>query len=323
MAAMEANPSPSKSGTPEEVLPELIVSLRLPLRRILARYRIPHQDGGDLLQATFLILLSKWEQVESPGAWLVGVLRKRCIIYWRRRRSENERYVPLEDGRDFPVDGEQGRRALAVDLKRLAVGLSARDRRMVVMQYRLGMVDAEVAKATGLRPRSIRKTMNRALHQMRWQANALASWRKVSGPSTSGADAWMGSATAKALGRREDRCPLTWPIAVRAYLSTARYARSTCREYEAHLLRAEGILEFSGFGHLVRDALAAYRAAVVMGPPQAARQALCALRGFLEWGGELGLHELPESVIREVLRPPGGAQRATRRGRPQHWRRGN
>jgi len=58
------------------------------LRRILFRFRIPAQDADDLLQETFLVLVSKQESVRNPDAWLQATLSNRCILYWRRRRSQ-------------------------------------------------------------------------------------------------------------------------------------------------------------------------------------------------------------------------------------------
>jgi RNA polymerase sigma factor (sigma-70 family) len=57
------------------------------LRRILFRYRIPARDADDLLQETFLVLVSKQESVRNTEAWLQATLSNRCVLYWRRRRS--------------------------------------------------------------------------------------------------------------------------------------------------------------------------------------------------------------------------------------------
>lgn len=58
------------------------------LRRILFRYRIPARDADDLLQETFIVLVSKQESVRNPDAWLQATLSNRCVLYWRRRRSQ-------------------------------------------------------------------------------------------------------------------------------------------------------------------------------------------------------------------------------------------
>src|SRR6202044_1487751 len=107
-------------GTPDEVLPELIRALHPDLRRILARHRIPYQDGGDLLQTSLLILLSKWSKVRSPRGWLIGGLEYRCILCCRRRRREEQRCLPLAPCPHPPFDGDQPQREVAMDLSRLA-----------------------------------------------------------------------------------------------------------------------------------------------------------------------------------------------------------
>ena len=57
------------------------------LRRILFRYRIPARDADDLLQETFLVLVSKQDSVRNLDAWLQATLSNRCVLYWRRRRG--------------------------------------------------------------------------------------------------------------------------------------------------------------------------------------------------------------------------------------------
>jgi len=58
------------------------------LRRILFRYRIPARDADGLLHETLLVLVSKQENVRNPDAWLQATLSNRCVLYWRRRRSQ-------------------------------------------------------------------------------------------------------------------------------------------------------------------------------------------------------------------------------------------
>jgi RNA polymerase sigma factor (sigma-70 family) len=302
--------STGAGGTPEEVLPDLMRSLHSDLRRILARHGIPYQDGGDLVQTTLLILLSKWNEVRSPRGWLIGVLENRCILYWRRRRLEEQRTLPLDSCPQPLIDGDQRQREVAMDMARLARGLPERDRRIVAMRYQLGMTDSAVAKRIGLRPASIRKAMHRALAQMRRESEAFGR-RRARRPASQ--DPLSAAASCAAA--------LSWPVAVRAFLASMSYARSTRLAYATHLLRAESTLGFRGFDQLAGDHLAAYRAVVAARPGQSGRLALGALRGFLTWTGALGLHGLADTTIRETLRPPG-AQRATLRGRPPAWRQG-
>jgi RNA polymerase sigma factor (sigma-70 family) len=78
-------PTPPRSEVPS--LAEALERVGPKLRRILFRYRIPARDADDLLQETFLVLVSKQESVRNPEAWLQATLSNRCVLYWRRRRG--------------------------------------------------------------------------------------------------------------------------------------------------------------------------------------------------------------------------------------------
>jgi DNA-directed RNA polymerase specialized sigma24 family protein len=78
-------PTPPRSEVPS--LAEALERVGPKLRRILFRYRIPARDADDLLQETFLVLVSKQESVRNPEAWLQATLSNRCVLYWRQRRG--------------------------------------------------------------------------------------------------------------------------------------------------------------------------------------------------------------------------------------------
>ena len=44
-------------------------------------------DAEDILQDAQLTLLYKWDKVRSPESWLIGTVKKKCIMYWRKRRG--------------------------------------------------------------------------------------------------------------------------------------------------------------------------------------------------------------------------------------------
>src|SRR4030081_511966 len=84
---MTCHPEPP---TAEEELPleQILQHVEPKLKRVLWRYRIPLQDADDLLQETFLIMVSKSGSIRNPGPCLLAPLANRCIIYWRRHRSQ-------------------------------------------------------------------------------------------------------------------------------------------------------------------------------------------------------------------------------------------
>jgi RNA polymerase sigma factor (sigma-70 family) len=135
------------------------------LKRVLSRYRIPAQDVDDLLQDTFLIMISKWGSIRNPEAWLLGTLANRCILYWRKHRS---RLWDLVDSAilELLADVEappQEKADLRYDLDTLLSRLPDRCRSVLRLRYGFGCSTAEAAERTGYCKSSIRKVTRRCL----------------------------------------------------------------------------------------------------------------------------------------------------------------
>src|SRR3954453_13438678 len=99
----------------EPSLEEILARAEPRLKRVLSRYRIPPQDADDILQETFLIMVSKAGRPPNPDAWLVPTLANRCIIYWRRQRSKlwdlvDTTILELLADVEGPPQGTAGRR---------------------------------------------------------------------------------------------------------------------------------------------------------------------------------------------------------------------
>jgi len=56
------------------------------LKRLLASYRIPIADAEDLVQDSLLKLVYRLDKVPDPELWLLGTLRRHCLMYWRGYR---------------------------------------------------------------------------------------------------------------------------------------------------------------------------------------------------------------------------------------------
>lgn len=153
------------SNWAETSLEETLIRVEPRLRRILTRYRIPAQDAEDLLQETFLIMVSKVETIRNPEAWLLGTLANRCILYWRKYRS---RLWDLVDTTilEMLADAEaptQERWDLRFDLDTLLSNLPDRCRSVLRLRYGLGCSTAEAAERMGYCQSSIRKVTRRCL----------------------------------------------------------------------------------------------------------------------------------------------------------------
>jgi RNA polymerase sigma factor (sigma-70 family) len=149
----------------EPSLEDILIRMEPRLKRVLSRYRIPVQDADDLLQETFLIMISKAGSIRNHDAWLLGTLANRCIIYWRKHRS---RLWDLVDATilELLADAEappQETSDLRFDLDALLANLPDRCRSVLRLRYGFGCSTAEVAEKMGYCKSSIRKVNRRCL----------------------------------------------------------------------------------------------------------------------------------------------------------------
>jgi RNA polymerase sigma factor (sigma-70 family) len=148
---------------------ELFHRLQPRLQRILGRFQVPHQDAEDLLQEAFVLYLLR-SHVRDPEAWLIGTIRKRCIVHWRRRSLRASLLEPLRP-EDLTGFGRPARSGVALDdrlkLKEALARLSLRDRRLLWLRYVVECSGGEIADALGIAPQSIRKLLLRARERLR------------------------------------------------------------------------------------------------------------------------------------------------------------
>ena len=156
------NPDPTSAA---ESISQVLGRVRPALERVLGSYDIPPEDAEDVLQDTYLTLLYKWEKVQCPEAWLVGTLRKKCIMYWRKRRK---RIIDAMDAAILELLSEperpsQERQDLSRDFDRVLGRLPERCQRLLRLRYIFGYGPGEVAVEMGYQPSSIRKITSRCL----------------------------------------------------------------------------------------------------------------------------------------------------------------
>jgi RNA polymerase sigma factor (sigma-70 family) len=158
-----------------ESLNKLLPKVQPKLERILCYYQIPPQDAEDLIQDSVLTLLYKWEKIHSAEAWLLATLKRRCLMYWRSRRSR------LTDAVDMtilellakPASPQQEKKELSHDLERVLEHLPMRCQNLLRLRYGLGYKPAEVADRMGYRASSIRKVASRCLAALTRQLVAV------------------------------------------------------------------------------------------------------------------------------------------------------
>jgi RNA polymerase sigma factor (sigma-70 family) len=135
------------------------------LRRLLATYRIPREDAEDVLQQTLLALLYHWERVRDPECWLLGTLKRHCLMYWRRNRRQLYAAVDstVLEWLSQPLAPQQERDDLMHDLESALSQLPPRCRSLLELRFRLGYEPPEVAAQLGYQPSSIGKLTARCL----------------------------------------------------------------------------------------------------------------------------------------------------------------
>lgn len=155
------------------------------LKRMLALYRIPPEDAEDLVQQALLALLYQWEQVRDPESWLMGTLKRHCLMYWRkdRRRIYSAVDSALLEWLSGAVSPPQERADLLCDLDNLLGRLPSRCRSVLRLRFRWGYEPPEVARHLGYRESSIGKITTRCLAAL--SRELLAAGEEPQDPSRS------------------------------------------------------------------------------------------------------------------------------------------
>ncbi len=151
---------------------ELLERVEPRLKGLLWSYRIPTDDAADLFQDTFFSLLYSAHEVNDPEAWLLGTLKRKCLMYWRRRRRSLYDAVDetLLEWLAAPMAPPQEREQLLADLANLIERLPPKCRKVLRLRFLLGYEPQEVAQKLGYSSGSMGKTTHRCLaalsHQM-------------------------------------------------------------------------------------------------------------------------------------------------------------
>jgi RNA polymerase sigma factor (sigma-70 family) len=155
----------------KEPLDQLLRRLRPRLKQVLARYRVPAHDAEDLVQEALVATIQKWSEIQDPEAWILVTLRNRCIVYWRKRRSNlyNSVDTVILELLTEPVAAPQERAELLWDLNGLMEDLPARCRKLLQLRYGLGYEPSEVAEQMGYHPSSVRKVARRCMAALTYQ----------------------------------------------------------------------------------------------------------------------------------------------------------
>ncbi len=158
---IEEDPSTRLRAAVLEVTPQI--------RQVLSRYNIPLEDGEDLLQDSLLVVLERLNgggaPILEPAGFLIGVLRRQCLMYWRQRRSRQE--LPLDEMEEPRERPSQRRVEHRQELRALLSLLKSSQKRMLFLRLYLGYSSREVAASLGVAQSTVRKGMHRTRRKLR------------------------------------------------------------------------------------------------------------------------------------------------------------
>jgi RNA polymerase sigma factor (sigma-70 family) len=158
-------------ATPDEIpdpplsFDEFLKGMEPRLKKLLTTYRIPAEDAEDVLQQTLLALLYQWDRVRDPESWLLGTLRRHCLVYWRNSRRKIYAAVDLTvlEWLSEPVASNQEKADMLCDLDNLLGRLPSRCRSLLQLRFRMGYEAPEIARRLGYQASSIGKITVRCL----------------------------------------------------------------------------------------------------------------------------------------------------------------
>lgn len=139
-------------GTPGDVA-ELFRMYRAPMIRMAYVLTNDSAIAEEIVQDAFLKVHASWPRLDNPAGYLRTTVVNGCYSFHRRRAIE-QRHAPRVVDSSFQIPDELGD-ALAK--------LGDRQRVVLALRYYCDLPDAEIARAIGARPSTVRSLIRRAL----------------------------------------------------------------------------------------------------------------------------------------------------------------
>jgi RNA polymerase sigma-70 factor (sigma-E family) len=116
-----------------------------------------NEVAEDIVQESFVKMYRSWDRPAQPGAYLRSVVVNGCRSWHRRRRLERDR-LP----RPIPETVAPESRELLDALAALGV----RQRTALVLRFYADLSEADVARALGCRPGTVKSLVHRGLREL-------------------------------------------------------------------------------------------------------------------------------------------------------------
>jgi RNA polymerase sigma-70 factor (sigma-E family) len=124
------------------------------------------EDAADVAQEAVARAAARWSQVGAdPVPWTVRVASRLAIDGLRRRRRDERRVSELSRG--LAEHGGDGHSDASLDLRRALRALPRRQREVVVLRYLADLPEADVARALGISPGSVKSAASRGAAALR------------------------------------------------------------------------------------------------------------------------------------------------------------
>ena len=87
MDAIPYPPFPAPTGAPpeEEPVTGLFGDLRLEIEPLLARFQLSEGEVEEILHEVLLLLIYRWERIDSREIWLLAACKRACLRRLGRR----------------------------------------------------------------------------------------------------------------------------------------------------------------------------------------------------------------------------------------------
>ena len=160
-------------------LEDFLKKVRPRLKAQFQRYSIPPQDTEDILQQSLLAFVYQRQEIRDPEAWLVGIVRNKCLLYWRahRRKLYETMDATLLDCVAEPQQPAQETSDVCRDLAAALEELPERCRSLLALRYQHGYEPAEVAEQLGYSQNSISKITQRCLAALTRRLVLTGKWQ--------------------------------------------------------------------------------------------------------------------------------------------------
>lgn len=123
--------------------PELNLEER-EVEALFTRFRIPPEDAQEMLNQTLLTLYLRYPDLQYPKLWVLRTLKRRCVIWWRRRNRQIYRIADVGFREALTSSGasEKERDQMRENLRRWSASVSPRCREVLSRRY--GLAGGEV-----------------------------------------------------------------------------------------------------------------------------------------------------------------------------------